>query len=162
MSQAHRQQLLPPFVPPRHPMGRKPQVVVVERMHGMRGFPDGARSSRGRASTKMKACRAAALATALPSRAGTIKSSTCTLFSEQPTRRTSHHRSRVCPGSTRVFLPEPLGNSFFRTPLKRQALATSAVGECSCARVRGASSIHTRLGFMQRRLVKIEIISDTI
>ena len=53
MSQAHRQQLLPPFVPPRHPMGRKPQVVVVERTHGMRGFPDGARSSRGRASTKM-------------------------------------------------------------------------------------------------------------
>jgi len=145
VSQAHRQQLLPPFVPPRHPMGRKPQVVVVERMHGMRGFPDGARSSRGRASTKMKACRAAALATALPSRAGTIKSST--LFSEQPTRRTSHHRSRW-------------EIHFSETP-KRQALGPR-VGECSCARVRGASSIHTRLGFMQRRLVKIEIISDTI
>ena len=142
MSQAHRQQLLPPFVPPRHPMGRKPQVVVVERMHGMRGFPDGARSSRGRASTKMKACRAAALATALPSRAGTIKSST--LFSEQPTRRTSHHRSRW-----EIHFSESLD-----APRTRGRLSVRA-------RDRG-SSIHTRLGFMQRRLVKIEIISDTI
>jgi hypothetical protein len=56
------------------------------------------------------------------------------------------------------LLPLPLPKKLkkLRTP-QRQAL-----GELfACARDRG-SSIHTRLGFMQRRLVKIEIISDTI
>jgi hypothetical protein len=121
-------------------MGRKPQVVVVERTHGMRGFPDGARSSRGRASTKMKACRAAALATALLPRAGTIKSITFSTNSQLIAHRIT--------GAVGKFI-------FPKRPKGKRLVSVRA-------RDQRGSSIHTRLGFMQRRLVKIEIISDTI
>jgi hypothetical protein len=127
-------------------MGRKPQVVVVERTHGMRGFPDGARSSRGRASTKMMACHSRGARHSAPARGrghNQVKYNVLYFFHEQPTRRTSHLRSRW-----EIHFSESLGRP------KEGRLSVRA-------RDRG-SSIHTRLGFMQRRLVKIEIISDTI
>ena len=60
--------------------------------------------------------------------------------------------------SSHIASPEPLGNSFFRKHKSPKGKRLVFVREL----VTRLSSIHTRLGFMQRRLVKIEIISDTI
>ena len=85
----------------------------------------------------MKACRAAALAHSAPSARGHNQVTNSQLIAH-----------RISGAVGKFIFPK---------------LRTPQGGRLSVrARDRRGSSIHTRLGFMQRRLVKIEIISDTI